>query len=89
VRRALLAISLLLLALAPATARAATATVDGDALRIVAAPAELNAITVAPAATGLAVSDAGAPLTAGARRLRAAGHDAAVLRDRAGRGRPG
>jgi hypothetical protein len=63
VRRALLLTSLLLFA--PATAHAAIASVEGDALRIVAAPGEYNAIAVAPAGTGLAVTDAGAPLIAG------------------------
>jgi hypothetical protein len=52
------------LLLAPA-AHAATAEVSTGALRITAAPGEYNAITVAPSATALAVTDAGAPLTAG------------------------
>jgi hypothetical protein len=63
VRRTLLLTSLLLFA--PAAAQAATVGVQGDALRIVAAPGERNAISVAPAGTGLAIADAGAPLTAG------------------------
>jgi hypothetical protein len=66
VRRTALATSLLLLALAPAAAQAATVAVDGDALRIVAAPGEHNAVAVAPALSGVSVDDAGAPLTAGA-----------------------
>ena len=57
---------LLLLFLAlPATANAATVSVDGDALRVAAAPGETNEVTVAPGAPGtLAVADSAAPLSA-------------------------
>jgi hypothetical protein len=55
-----------LLALAPA-ARAATASVEGDLLRVLAAPGEANALTVTTGLTGasMIVTDAGAPLVAG------------------------
>jgi len=51
---------------APA-ARAATASVEGDLLRVVAAPGEANQLSVGPAPTGVAVrvADLGAPLAAG------------------------
>src|SRR5215213_7363977 len=62
-RRAIALLPFLLL-FAP-QAHAATAEVTAGALRITATPGEYNAITVAPSATGLAISDAGAPLTAG------------------------
>jgi hypothetical protein len=55
-----------LLTLAPAT-HAATVSVEGDALRVIAAPGEANQLTVARAPTDLSltVTDWGAPLTAG------------------------
>src|SRR4051812_37731352 len=65
VRPAAALIALLLLALAAPAARASTATVEAGALHITAAPGEYNDVSVAAAPGGLAVSDAGAPLTLG------------------------
>jgi hypothetical protein len=53
---------MLLFALAPAAAQAATVSSSGDVLRLAANPGEYNAVTIAPDG---AVSDTGAPLTAG------------------------
>ena len=66
VRPAAALISLLLFALAaPAAADAATATVETGALRVTAAPGEYNTIAISAVPGGLAVTDAGAPLTLG------------------------
>jgi len=65
VRPAAALTSLLLFALAAPAAHAATATVEAGALRITAAPGEFNDVSVAGAPGGMAVSDAGAPLTLG------------------------
>ncbi|HMJ96378.1 MAG TPA: hypothetical protein VK486_11025 [Thermoleophilaceae bacterium] len=64
--RALVAAAVALLAVAPA-AHAATASVEGDLLRVVAAPGEANALSVAPGLTtsSVVVTDSGAPLLAG------------------------
>jgi RTX calcium-binding nonapeptide repeat (4 copies) len=64
--RPAIAATVALLALAPSAANAATASVEGGTLRILAAPDEYNAFEVSPGATGLLVSDTGAPLTLGA-----------------------
>jgi hypothetical protein len=65
VRLAAALTSLLLLALAVPTAHAATTSVEAGALRITAAPGEYNNVSIAAAPGGLAVTDAGAPLTLG------------------------
>jgi hypothetical protein len=49
----------------PLAAHAATVSVEGDVLRVIAAPAEANQLTVAANPTDLSVTDLGAPLTAG------------------------
>jgi hypothetical protein len=61
-----LAVTAALLALAPA-AEAATVSVEGDVVRVVAAPGEANALTAAAGLTAasMIVSDTGAPLLAG------------------------
>jgi RTX calcium-binding nonapeptide repeat (4 copies) len=64
-RRTALVTWLLLFALAPPAAQAATASIEGDALRITATPGEYNAILVAPAGTGLSVTDSAYPVAAG------------------------
>jgi RTX calcium-binding nonapeptide repeat (4 copies) len=63
VRRTLLLTFLLLSA--PATAHAATASIEGGALRLIAAPGEYNALSVAPAGAGLSVTDSAYPVAAG------------------------
>jgi outer membrane receptor protein involved in Fe transport len=70
-RRALVAVPLALLLLAPG-AHAATVFVEGDLLRVIAAPGEANQLTVAPAspspeavAPSFTVTDWAAPVTAG------------------------
>ena len=64
-RRIALLTCSLLLTLAPTAARAATASVEGDALRLVGAPGEYNAISVAPAGAGLSITDSAYPVAAG------------------------
>jgi RTX calcium-binding nonapeptide repeat (4 copies) len=61
------ALSIALLLLAAPGAQAATVAVEGDALRLVAAPAETNQLAIAQLAPGssITVTDSGAPLTAG------------------------
>ena len=64
-RRLATALTAVLVLCAPA--EAATVSVEGDALRVVAAPGEGNELAIAQLAPGgpLRVSDSGAPLTAG------------------------
>jgi hypothetical protein len=64
--RLAVAASFAVLSLAPSAASAATVSVEAGALHVVAAPGEYNAIDVGPVASGLVVSDSGAPLTLGA-----------------------
>jgi hypothetical protein len=65
VRRFATALAAVLVLCAPADA--ATVSVEGDALRVVAAPGERNALAIAQLVPGgaLRVTDSGAPLTAG------------------------
>ena len=56
-----------------ADARAATVSVSGATLHVTAAPGEVNRLAIAPATGTLSITDAGAPLQAGAGCLTAGG----------------
>ena len=60
------AAAILLCLVFAADARAATVSVDGSALHVTAAPGEVNQVAIASRSGVLSVTDAGAPLTAGA-----------------------
>ena len=60
------AATILLCLVFAADAHAATVSVDGSTLQVTAAPGEVNQIAIAPRTGVLSVTDAGAPLTAGA-----------------------